>query len=281
MNAVRDYRRIERAIHYLAEHAREQPRLETVAAHVGLSEFHFQRLFRRWAGVTPKRLLQYLTAERARELLSSQSAFDASLSTGLSGSGRLHDLLIAIHAATPGAIKARGAGMTIDYGVHASPFGECFIAVTDRGICALEFLTGVSGNAALARLESTWAAATLRQRPAATQAVIRRLFTQRVHSMAPLHLLVRGTNFQIKVWEALLRVPPGRVASYEEVAAFIGAPRATRAVASAVAQNTIGYLIPCHRVIRKSGIIGDYRWGSTRKRALLAWEASRNSEPNR
>jgi AraC family transcriptional regulator, regulatory protein of adaptative response / methylated-DNA-[protein]-cysteine methyltransferase len=187
MNAVRDYRRIEQAIHYLAEHAREQPRLETVAAHVGLSEFHFQRLFRRWAGVTPKRLLQYLTAERARELLTSHSAFDASLDAGLSGSGRLHDLLVAIHAATPGAIKTRGAGMTIDYGVHVSPFGECFIAVTDRGICALEFLAGASGNAALARLESTWAAATLRERPAATQAVIRRLFTQRVPSMAPLH----------------------------------------------------------------------------------------------
>src|SRR5688572_7834109 len=162
MNAVRDYRRTEQAIHYLTAHARAQPRLETVAAHVGLSEFHFQRLFQRWAGISPKRFLQYLSAERARELLQSQtSAFDASLGAGLSGGGRLHDLLIAVHAATPGEIKTRGAGMIINHGVHATPFGECFIAVSDRGICALEFLSGARGNAALARLKSTWTAATL------------------------------------------------------------------------------------------------------------------------
>lgn len=276
MNVTRDYRRIEQAIHYLAGHARAQPRLEEVAAHVGLSEFHFQRLFRRWAGISPKRFVQYLTAERARELLQSDaSTFDVSLDIGLSGSGRLHDLLIAMHAATPGDIKTRGGGMTIDYGIYASPFGECFIAMTDRGICALRFLSGESGDVALAHLRSAWSAATLRKRPVAIKAIAERLFERRPRDTKPIHLLVRGTNFQIKVWEALLRIPPGCIVSYEGLATFVGVPRATRAVASAVAQNAIGYLIPCHRVIRKSGIVGEYRWGATRKQALLAWEASR------
>jgi AraC family transcriptional regulator of adaptative response/methylated-DNA-[protein]-cysteine methyltransferase len=275
MNATRDYQRIEQAIEFLARHAREQPRLERVAAQAGLSEFHFQRLFRRWAGISPKRFLQYLTAGRARELLqSTRSALDVSLESGLSGTGRLHDLMVAVHAATPGDIKSRGAGLGIDYGVHMSPFGECLIALTGRGICGVEFLGPLRRREALARLRAVWPAAKFREHPRATAAVAQRLFNLRPNRDAPLSLFVRGTNFQIKVWEALLRVPAGRVVSYEDLARAAGCPDATRAAASAVAQNAVAYLIPCHRVIRKSGLIGEYRWGSERKHALLAWESA-------
>lgn len=278
--ADRDYARIEQAIRYLAQHAHDQPRLEQVAARVGLSAYHFQRLFRRWAGVSPKRFLQYLTAERARVLLqSSRSVLDAAFDTGLSSSGRLHDLMIAIHAATPGEVKSQGDGLRIDYGIHASPFGECLIALTERGICALEFLSPLGRTRALARLKASWSAASFREQPSATQPIVQRLFARRSNARTPLHLLVRGTNFQVKVWDALLRIPPGRVASYEDVARLLGAPRATRAVASAVARNPIGFLIPCHRVIRKTGAFGEYRWGATRKQALLAWEAARFAPP--
>jgi AraC family transcriptional regulator of adaptative response/methylated-DNA-[protein]-cysteine methyltransferase len=271
----RDYQRIERAIHYLALRRQEQPRLEQVAAHVGLSAFHFQRLFRRWAGISPKRFLQYLTAERARELLlSSRSVLDATFETGLSGAGRLHDLMVAMHAATPGEIKAHGAGLTIDYGVHPSPFGDCLLAVTERGICGVEFLEPLSRGAALARLKAAWPVATLRERPQATTGVAARLFSAQVKTKTPLPLFVRGSNFQIKVWEALIRVPSGNVVCYEDLARLAGKPDATRAVASAVAQNAVAFLIPCHRVIRKTGAFGEYRWGATRKRALLMWEAA-------
>jgi len=280
MTTDRDYLRIERAIRYLARHVHEQPRLEQVAAQVGLSGYHFQRLFRRWAGVSPKRFLQYLTAERARVLLqSSRSVLDASFEAGLSGAGRLHDLLVAIHAATPGEVKAEGAGLNIDYGIHASPFGDCLIATTERGICGLEFLAPLGNKNALARLKQAWSAASFRERPNATRPVARRLFGLRADARMPVQLLVRGTNFQIKVWEALLRIPPGYVASYEDVARLLGTPNATRAVASAVARNPVGFLIPCHRVIRKTGVVGEYRWGATRKQALLAWEAARFAPP--
>lgn len=280
MNSARDYQRIERAIDYLARHARTQPRLEQVAAHVGLSEYHFQRLFRRWAGISPKRFVQYLTAEHARELLqSSRSALDASLEAGLSGTGRLHDLMVAIHAATPGEIKAQGAGLMIDYGVHPTPFGDCLLALTMRGLCGLEFLVPLSKRAALARIKQAWPAATFRERPKSTHVMAANLFVPHRASSAPLPLHLRGTNFQIKVWEALIRIPPGEVVCYEDLARLAGAPETTRAAASAVAQNVVAYLIPCHRVIRKSGVVGEYRWSSVRKQALLAWEVAKFSPP--
>lgn len=273
----RDYGRIERAILYIARHIRDQPALADVAAHVGLSEYHFQRLFRRWAGISPKRFLQYLTAEHARSLLrAARSVLDVSLETGLSGAGRLHDLMVNIHAATPGDVKGRGAGLAIQYGFHASPFGECLIAVTARGVCALDFLSPLSRAEALARLKDRWPRAALRERPAATRPVAARVFGgSRRRADGALDLLVQGTNFQIKVWEALLRIPPGAAASYEDIARRIGAPRAVRAVASAVARNPAALLIPCHRVIRKTGAVGEYRWGSVRKQAILGWEAAR------
>ncbi len=275
MTFNRDYQRVERAIQFLSQHVREQPRLEQVAAEIGLSEYHFQRLFRRWAGISPKRFLQYLTAEQACELLrSSRSVLDAAFDAGLSGTGRLHDLMIAMHAATPAEVKSRGAGLAIHYGIHPSPFGECLIAVTERGICALEFLSPLTRAQSIANLKASWTAANVRESPRMTRAIVERLYEPRSKRTPP-PIYVAGTNFQIRVWEALLRIPPGCIAAYEDVARLLGVPRATRAVASAVARNPVALLIPCHRVIRKTGAFGDYRWGTARKQALLAWESAR------
>jgi len=270
-----DYQRIEQAIHFLEANFRAQPRLEDIARHVGLSEFHFQRLFRRWAGISPKRFLQFLTADYARELLQrSHNVLDATGEAGLSSGGRLHDLMVNLHAVTPGEFGRGGAGLIIRYGFAATPFGECLLALTDRGICSLSFLDHSNRKRAVAELKRQWPRATLRQTKREIQALAQRLFTP-VHRGAPLPLLVRGTNLQVKVWEALIRLPPGAVMSYEALAAGIGAPRAVRAVASAVARNPIGWLIPCHRVIRKSGAFGEYHWGEARKKAMFAWEAAR------
>ncbi|MHB8536088.1 MAG: methylated-DNA--[protein]-cysteine S-methyltransferase [Sulfuricaulis sp.] len=273
---VTDYERIERAIRYLEENYRQQPDLKALARGAGLSEFHFQRLFRRWAGISPKRFLQYLTAGHAVRLLrDSRTNIEAAYDAGLSGGGRLHDLIVNLHAATPGEYKRAGANLTIQYGFHASPFGECLIAVTARGVCHLGFVSPADRRAALAELAAEWPRARIEEAPRATAQVARRLFA-RVNGGSPgVDLLVRGTNFQIKVWEALLRIPPGAVVSYEDLAQRARIPRATRAVANAVAHNPVAWLIPCHRVIRKSGALGGYRWGETRKQALLAWEAAR------
>ncbi len=271
--AATDYARIERAIRYIAANVHRQPGLADVARAVGLSPYHCQRLFRRWAGVSPKRFLQYLTAMHAGALLrSAHNVLDAAAASGLSGSGRLHDLMINVHAVTPGEIRQQGAGLSIRYGVHASPFGACFIACTPRGVCALEFLPRGTPGAALAALRRQWPRATLSADTAGTAALARRLFRRGARGRIDLH--VRGTNFQIKVWEALLRIPAGGVASYAEVARAAGRPRAIRAAARAVADNPVGFLIPCHRVIRASGAPGAYHWGTTRKQALLAWEAA-------
>lgn len=268
-----DYARIETAIRYIAERFRDQPSLAELAAHTGLSPYHFQRLFRRWAGVSPKRFLQYLTADYAADALRrSRGVLDAALDSGLSGGGRLHDLLVNLHAVTPGELGARGAGLTIRYGFHATPFGECLIGVTERGICALSF----AGNTddLLAELADAWPKARLQQHPGTTAPVARRLF-QRPRRRGAIPLYVQGTNFQIKVWEALLRISPGSVATYTDVAHAVGAPRAVRAVANAIGANPVALLIPCHRVIRETAQLGGYRWGIPRKTALLAWEASR------
>jgi AraC family transcriptional regulator of adaptative response/methylated-DNA-[protein]-cysteine methyltransferase len=277
-----DYARIERAIGYLETHAREQPELRAIARHVGLSEFHFQRLFRRWAGVSPKRFLQFLTADYARRLLErSHTVLDAAHDAGLSGGGRLHDLMISIHAATPGELRQRGAGLVLRYGFHPTPFGECLVALTGRGIAALAFVTATREQA-LAELQARWPHATLRRALADTRAIAEHAFAPARRGQ-PLTLHLPGSNFQIKVWEALLRVPPGAALSYETLAESIGAPRATRAVASAVARNPVAVLIPCHRVIRKTGAFGEYHWGPARKQALLAWEAAQveGAAPNR
>lgn len=281
-----DYARVEQAIRFLDANARRQPSLADLAAHVGLSEAHLQRLFTRWAGVSPKRFVQWQTVEHAKHLLreSRASVLDASYETGLSGGSRLHDLFVAAEALTPGEYKSGGAGVEILYGVHETPFGDAFVATTARGVCALSFLDvsrprGDEASRAAAELRDGWPAASIRADDAATRAVAERVFApltgppaEQRPPAAPLSLLLKGTNFQLMVWRALLRVPAGSVTTYEELAAAAGSPSAVRAVASAVARNAISYLIPCHRVIRKSGAFGDYRWGAERKRAMVMWE---------
>lgn len=267
-----DYEIVEAAIRYLEANFREQPELSDVARQVGLSEAHFQRLFRRWAGISPKRFLQYLTAQHARELLAnSRSVLDVSYAVGLSGGGRLHDLMLNVVAATPGEIKSGGAGIDIKYGFHDSPFGEAMIAITDRGLCALAFVQHDDREHLLDELRARWPAADIAESHSATQKHARMIFGD---SAGDITLFVKGTNFQIRVWEALLRVPAGRAVTYEDIAFSIGEPTAMRAVGAAVGRNPIAYLIPCHRVLRKSGVFGEYHWGSTRKKALLGWESA-------
>lgn len=275
-----DYQRIEKAILFLEEHAVEQPSLDAVAAHIGLSSWHFQRLFKTWAGVSPKRFLQYLTVEHAKNLLrESASVLDTALDVGLSGPGRLHDLFVGVEAMTPGEFKRNGRELVLQYGVHGTPFGDCLIAVTRRGICSLGFIEGESRERAVTRLRESWKKATLLENPGASAQVVRQIFsTSGVGGQAPLQVMLKGTNFQIKVWEALLRIPEGAVVSYGALAEAIGRPGAHRAVGTAVGQNPIAYLIPCHRVLRNSGEIGGYRWGTARKRAILAMEAAVRAE---
>lgn len=273
-----DYMRVEKAIRYIEENFRAQPELSEIAERVGLSEFHFQRLFRRWAGVSPKRFLQFLTAEHARRLLEgSSTVLDAAYDAGLSGPGRLHDLMVSLHAMTPGEVRRGGTGLTIHYGIHETTFGAAVLATTARGICALSFVgDGAGEHGALTDLRAGWPEAVLREDTARTQPLIERIFSGTPgNAAAPLPLLVRGTNFQVKVWEALLRVDLGELTTYERLAGCIGAPKAVRAVGTAVGRNPIAFLIPCHRVIRKSGAFGQYRWGPSRKQAMLGWEAAR------
>ena len=269
-----DYQRVERAIDFLERNVRRQPSLAEVASAVGLSEFHFQRLFGRWVGITPKRFLQFLTKEYARGLLErSPNLLEATYEAGLSGPGRLHDLFVSCEAVTPGEVRARGEGLTLSWGVHPSPFGLCLLAVTQRGICSLHFVQE-EGQAAdwLAR---SWPRAALRRAPEQTAPFVPRVFPFRSgEAPAPLHLHVRGTNFQIQVWQALLRIPLGAAVSYEELARFVGLPGGARAVGNAVGDNPIPFLIPCHRVIRKMGEFGNYGEGPLRKKAILGWEAA-------
>ena len=267
-----DYALVERAIRYLDAHATRQPDLAEVAGAVGLSEFHFQRLFSRWAGISPKRFLQFVTRERARELLeSSQNLLDTTFGVGLSSPGRLHDLFVTTEAVTPGEYKSRGAGVTIRYGIFPTPFGKCLLGATDRGICHLGFVEGSEGDA-VDELFAHWRQAELVEDHASTAALVEAIFRLGQQPHIPIRVLLRGTNFQLKVWEALLRIPPGGVGTYQDIATRIGHPRAVRAVGSAVARNPIPVLIPCHRVIRKLGEFGNYRYGTIRKRALIGWE---------
>ena len=253
-----DYARVEQAIRYLEQNALRQPDLNEVAAHIGLSEYHFQRLFTRWAGISPKRFLQFLTKENAKALLSRTSVLAAAYEAGLSSPSRLHDLFIQAEAVTPGEYKSRGAGMEIAYGFHPTPFGECLLAVTGRGICFLAFVDG-DRNLPLAELRKDWANAVLTEAPARTAPFVEQIFSPQPGTSLALHL--RGTNFQLKVWEALLRLPSGAVTTYEALAEQAGAPRAARAVGNAVGRNPVAFLIPCHRVLQKTGGFGKYRYG--------------------
>lgn len=282
-----DYQRIAKAIQFLKESVLDQPSLDEAAAQIGLSPYHFQRLFKRFAGVSPKRFLQYLTSEHAKQLLrQSTSVLETSFAIGLSSPGRLHDLLINTEAVTPGEVKSGGEGLQISYGVHASPFGNCLLAQTERGICRLEFVDGDDSDDILQRIQSAWPQAHIQEDFSKTALSIEQIFAPlQQNRSVPLTLLLRGSNFQLKVWQALLNIPAGNVTSYGYLAKQLGQPTASRAVGSAIGQNPIGYLIPCHRVLRGNGNIGGYRWGNERKMAILgkelcATQAKVDSEKN-
>ena len=269
---LQDYRLIEQAIRFIETNAARQPELNQVAAAIGMSEFHFQRTFTRWAGISPKRFLQFLTKENAKKLLAdSENLLETTHQVGLSSLGRLHDLFVSAEAVTPGEYKTRGAGVTIRYGIHPTPFGKCLIGTTERGICHLSFIQTSEGDA-VDNLVADWNEATMIEDVKATVPLVAPIFDLNGRGHEALRLHLRGTNFQIKVWEALLNIPTGALTTYEHIAAQIGNPRAVRAVGSAVGDNPIAYLIPCHRVIRKSGEFGNYLYGSARKKAILARE---------
>lgn len=269
-----DYLRIEQAIRYIEEHASSQPELREIAGAVGLSEYHFQRIFSRWAGISPKRFLQFITKEGAKALLAkSENLLDTTYGVGLSSLGRLHDLFVTTEAVTPGEYKSGGAGLSIRYGLHDTPFGKALIGLTDRGICHLGFVDTSEGDA-IDMLVAAWQHARLIEDHKATAPLVEPIFDLRERVQMPLRLHLRGTNFQLKVWEALLRIPRGAVTTYGYIAEQAGHPDATRAVGSALGRNPIAVLIPCHRVIRKLGAFGNYRYGTARKIALLAWEAA-------
>jgi len=274
-----DYARIETAIEYLEKTFLDQPSLEDLSRHLDLSPFHFQKLFKRWAGISPKRFLQFLTVEYAKKLLNeSRSVLETTHESGLSGPGRLHDLFVSIEAMTPGEFKSKAAGMNIFYGIHSTPFGNCLLAVTSKGICDLSFFSADKQLEAITELKTRWPEAELIEKKKNTQFFLNRIFPKNgKKKKSTVKLFLKGTNFQIKVWKALLDIPPGGVLSYEDVARYMGLPKASRAVGGAVAANPVSYIIPCHRVIKKGGVLGNYHWSPVRKKAMFAWEAAQKS----
>ncbi|HEY8580958.1 MAG TPA: bifunctional helix-turn-helix domain-containing protein/methylated-DNA--[protein]-cysteine S-methyltransferase [Beijerinckiaceae bacterium] len=272
-----DYDRVRRAIEFCSARWREQPSVETVADHVGLSAAHLTALFRRWAGLTPKAFLQALTLDYARELLrGSASVLDAAYEVGLSGPGRLHDLFVAHEAMSPGEYKRRGGGLTLSYGFHQSPFGEALAVVAPRGLAGLGFVDEAGRAAALADMTRRWPAATFREDADATAPYVRRAFDPAEwRADRPLQVVLIGADFEVRVWRALLRIPLGRATTYSAVAEAVGSPKAARAVGAAVGRNPISFVVPCHRVLGSGGALTGYHWGLTRKRAILGWEAGR------
>lgn len=273
----KDYLRIEQAILYLEKNFREQPALGEIARSVNLSEYHFHRLFRRWAGITPKQFLQLLTIEYAKNMLDeSRSLLEITYNTGLSSPSRLHDLFVTIDAVTPGEFRKKGNGLTIVYGVHPTPFGKCLLSLTERGICGLSFLTGESPEEAINSLMKEWAGARFVEDADVTRSYVDAIFVPSPLGEKPkLNLYLKGTNFQIKVWQALLGIPPEHVLSYDDIAESINTADGLKTVGEAVMTNPVAYVIPCHRVIHRIGIVGPYKWGTARKRAMLGWEAAR------
>jgi len=263
--------RMERVLRWLSTHYTEQPSLEETASIIGLGPHHFQRLFTRYVGVSPKKYVQFLTLEHAkRNLAASASVLDTAFAAGLSGPGRLHDLFVTHEALTPGEWKAQAAGLDLRYGWHDSPFGDCLIVASERGVCGLAFGTRQDRVRAFENLARSFGGARLTWDTPATARYAERAFA----GEGDIHLLLRATPFQLKVWQALLQIPLGATTSYADLATRLGRPAAARAVASAVAANPVSWLIPCHRVLRGDGSISGYRWSPTQKRTLLAWEAA-------
>ena len=275
-----DFQRIAAAIHYLVERQEDQPELEDVAAVAGLSPHHFQRVFTRWAGLSPKKFLKHITLDAAKNRLdASLSVMDAAFDVGLSGASRLHDLFVTVDAVTPGEYKSQGNGMVFKYGFHPSLFGEVIVVVSERGLAGLGFTAEMGRTQALAEQNNGWGRATWKHDQKATKSYVEQVFSGAPNPTVPLSVLMRGTPFQVKVWEALLRIPSGKVISYGVLADRLGQPTAARAVGTACGANRVGFLIPCHRVIRETGAITGYRWGANRKHAMLAWEAAKAEEP--
>jgi len=274
----RDFARIARAIRFIDANFSEQPRLSAVAAHVGLSEFHFNRLFRRWAGVTPKQFLSRVTGSAAHLALNIEpSVLEAAHAVGLSGSSRLHDLVVTLDAMTPGELKSGGAGVRVVYGLTDTPFGTALFAETERGLCHLSFVDAGQTGAQIADLQNMWSRAAFERNDERARELAEAIWSPSARHSS-LRLQVAGTNFQLKVWEALLTLG-ARHTTYTEVAAAIDSSTSVRAVGNAVGANPVGYLIPCHHVLLRSRALGGYHWGVDRKRAMLAWEAF--SETNR
>ena len=274
-----DYDRIAEAITFITGSVTHQPTLDDIAAHLHISPFHFQRLFTRWVGVSPKRYLQVLTVERAKQLLSeSRPLLHVSDSVGLSSGSRLYDHFVQLEAVTPGEYKKGGANLNIDYAIHTSPFGKVFIGITPRGICKLSFFDYSSLDEHLEELRKKWPLAQFNENAEKTRDVVSALFSRNINLARPLSLYVSGTNFQISVWKALLQIPPGAVVSYTQVANAVGRPRSARAVGTAIGANPAAFIIPCHRVIQQSGRLGGYRWGENRLHAIHAWETASADE---
>ncbi|MGC4020709.1 MAG: methylated-DNA--[protein]-cysteine S-methyltransferase [Cyclobacteriaceae bacterium] len=273
-----NYQRIESAIHFLEENFQRQPELDEVAEKVHLSPFHFQRIFTEWAGISPKRFLQYLTVDFLKGKLSeTKNLIDAAESAGLSSQSRVYDLFTTLEAVTPQEYKLKGSDIRIEYGFHETHFGTALIGVTERGICWLSFLqTDEEPRIELEKMKEHWHNSIFHHDQELTLNFIRLIFDkQSGDTLKKLHVFVKGTNFQIKVWEALLRLPMGSVTTYQDIATQIKNPKAMQAVGSAVGSNHVAYLIPCHRVIRKDGILGEYRWNSARKKSIIGWEMAR------
>jgi AraC family transcriptional regulator, regulatory protein of adaptative response / methylated-DNA-[protein]-cysteine methyltransferase len=272
---MQDYQRIERAIHYIREHFRQQPDLDEIARQIHLSPFHFQRLFKDWAGVSPKKFLQFTSIEYAKKLLAEQETLaDVSFETGLSGTSRLHDLFVQIEGMTPGEFKEGGKALHIYYSHAETPFGNILIASTSKGICHLSFVENLSKSPE-AEISQRFPAATLEQKTDLFQQQALKMFRDDWSDLDRIKLHLKGTAFQIKVWSALLQIPPGSLKSYLQIANEIGDPKASRAVGTAIGSNPIAYLIPCHRVITSSGQLGGYHWGIDRKSAIIGWEAAK------
>ena len=275
LDAARDYDTIRRSIEYLTDRWREQPSLDDLADHVGLSAHHLQRLFTRWTGgLSPKGFVQAVTLDHARALLDqSASIMDAAYEVGLSGPSRLHDLFVTHEAITPGAYKAKGAGLVIEYGFHACPFGNALIMVTEQGLAGLAFADAGEEQSALADMQSRWPRATYRLNDEITRPYAHHVFDPLAWQQErPLRITLIGTDFEVRVWENLLKIPFGNMSTYSDIAEQVGKPKAARAVGTAVGKNPISFVVPCHRVMGKGGSICGYHWGLTRKRAILGWE---------
>lgn len=275
---ISNYLRIEKAINYITTNFKDQPDLDEIAQHVNISPFHFQRIFTEWAGTSPKKFLQYISVEYAKGLLADNKAtlLDTAFETGLSGTGRLHDLFINIEGMTPAEFKNGGSGLVINHSFAETPFGDILIASTVKGVCSMTFESGEPGS--LVKLKERFPAAKFEQKTDIHQQNALFIFRDDNKELKNIKLHLKGTDFQLKVWSALLKIPSGRLSTYGDIATRINNAAASRAVGTAIGSNPVAYLIPCHRVIRSTGAFGGYMWGTDRKTAMIGWEAAKAND---